>query len=58
MDDRQFWLCAHRWLAAPLIGHRNATGVLAFTPDLSREEAQQLVIGLNNNAAKMAAKKF
>ena len=46
-----------RWLAAPIIGHRNATGVLAFTPDMSREEAQQLVIGLNHNAAKIASNK-
>jgi preprotein translocase subunit SecD len=39
-----------RWLAAPLISHRIADGVLAFTPDLSRAEADQLVIGLSNIA--------
>jgi len=44
-----------RWLAAPIIGHRIASGVLAFTPDADREEAKQLVLGLNN-AAKLAAK--
>jgi len=41
-----------RWLAAPLITRRISTGVLAFTPDISREEANQLVLGLNNAAAK------
>ena len=45
-----------RWLAAPIIGHRLAGGVLAFTPDADREEARQLVLGLNN-VAKLAAKK-
>ena len=43
-----------RWLAAPLITHRIAGGVLAFTPDASREEARQLVIGLNNMAKQVA----
>ena len=42
-----------RWLAAPLITHRIANGVLAFTPDASRAEADQLVLGLNNAAAKI-----
>ena len=41
-----------RWLAAPLITHRIADGVLAFTPDASREEAGQLVLGLNRVAAQ------
>jgi hypothetical protein len=43
-----------RWLAAPLITRRIASGVLSFTPDASRQEAQQLVNGLNNVAKKMA----
>jgi len=43
-----------RWLAAPIITHRIASGVLAFTPDASREECKQLVIGLNNMAKKIA----
>ena len=42
-----------RWLAAPLITHRISSGVLAFTPDCSRDEADQLVLGLNNVAAKI-----
>jgi hypothetical protein len=37
-----------RWLAAPLITHRIANGVLTFTPDLSRPEADQMILGLNN----------
>lgn len=42
-----------RWLAAPLITHRISDGTLAFTPDMSRKEADQLVLGLNNVAAKI-----
>jgi len=41
-----------RWLAAPIITRRISDGVLAFTPDCSREEADQLVLGLNNVAKK------
>jgi len=44
-----------RWLAAPLITHRIADGILSFTPDMSREEADRLVLGLNN-AAKTVQK--
>ena len=42
-----------RWLAAPLITHRISNGELAFTPDITRAEADQLVLGLNNVAAKI-----
>jgi hypothetical protein len=41
-----------RWLAALFITHRISDGVLAFTPDASREEADQLVAGLNHLAQK------
>ena len=41
-----------RWIAAPLITGRNSTGLLTFTPDMSREEAQKLVITLNRAAKK------
>jgi preprotein translocase subunit SecD len=41
-----------RWLAAPLIVHRIANGILSFTPDMTREEADRLVLGLNNVAKK------
>ena len=42
-----------RWLAWPLITHRVADGVLSFTADMSRAEADRLVLGLNNVAKKM-----
>ena len=42
-----------RWLAAPLITHRIGNGILAFTPDASREETDELVLGLNNVAKKI-----
>lgn len=42
-----------RWLAAPMITRRISNGVLAFTPDASRAEADQLVLGLNNVARKL-----
>jgi len=42
-----------RWLAAPLITHRIAGGTLVFTPDCSREEADQLVRGLNEAAKEI-----
>jgi len=41
-----------RWLAAPLIQKRITDGVLTFTPDASREEAEEIVKGLNNVAEK------
>ena len=37
-----------RWLAAPRLNRRMSDGVLVFTPDASREEADRLVRGLNN----------
>jgi hypothetical protein len=39
-----------RWLAAPLITRPIKDGLLTFTPDASRDEAEQIVIGLNNSA--------
>ena len=39
-----------RWLANPIITRRISNGTLVFTPDCSREEADQLVLGLNNAA--------
>ena len=39
-----------RFLAVPLISRRIAGGELTFTPDVSREETQQFVDGLNNLA--------
>jgi hypothetical protein len=39
-----------RWIAAPKITQRITDGVLMFTPDATREETLQIVIGLNNVA--------
>ena len=37
-----------RWLAAPLITHRITDGVFSFTPDMAKDDAYRLVLGLNN----------
>lgn len=42
-----------RWLASPIIAARSTTGTLAFTPDMSRAEAEQWVKGLNATAKKI-----
>ena len=42
-----------RWLAAPVISHHIANGLLSFTPDASREEAELFVAGLNHIAKKI-----
>ncbi len=42
-----------RWLASPVIHKRISDGVLTFTPDASREEAERIVRGLNNVAKKL-----
>jgi preprotein translocase subunit SecD len=39
-----------RWLAAPVIQQRIADGMVVFTPDASREEADRIVSGLNRVA--------
>jgi preprotein translocase subunit SecD len=39
-----------RWLAAPMVSNRINDGVLAFTPDADRAEAEALVKGWNNTA--------
>ena len=45
-----------RWIAAPLINQRNSSGVLTFTPDATREEAERIVRGLNNVTAQLRKK--
>lgn len=45
-----------RWLGAPRIPHRIKDGVLVFTPDADRAEADQIVLGLNNHAEKTGEK--
>jgi len=42
-----------RWLAAPRISQHIGSGILLFTPDASREETEQIVLGLNNLAKKL-----
>ncbi len=39
-----------RWLAAPIIAHRISEGLINFTPDATREEAEEIAHGLNNVA--------
>jgi preprotein translocase subunit SecD len=46
-----------RWLAAPVIKRRITDGILAFTPDASREEAELIVRGLNNTAIQLGNQK-
>ena len=45
-----------RWLAAPKITRRISNGILAFTPDATREEAEEIALGLNNVAKQVAEK--
>lgn len=46
-----------RWLAAPLIRTRITDGILGFTPDADRAEAEVIARGLNNVAKKEQPKK-
>jgi len=41
-----------RWLAAPDFSRTMTDGLLQFAPDASREEADQIALGLNNAAKK------
>lgn len=42
-----------RWLAAPKLATPIKDGLLVFTPDATREEAERIVRGLNNVAVKL-----
>lgn len=44
-----------RWLGAPIINGRVSNGVLTFTPDATREEAELIARGLNIVAKKHLA---
>jgi preprotein translocase subunit SecD len=46
-----------RWLAAPQIQRRIADGLLLFTPDATRQEAEEIVLGLNNAIGHDPARK-
>jgi hypothetical protein len=41
-----------RWLAAPTFAHLISDGLLQFTPDASREEADEIALGLHNIGLK------
>ena len=41
-----------RWVGAPFIEKRLSKGVLVFTPDVSRAEAEEIVLGLDNVGRK------
>jgi hypothetical protein len=41
-----------RWLAAPQFTRLINDGIIQFTPDATREEADEIVLGLNNLAKK------
>jgi preprotein translocase subunit SecD len=43
----------NRWLAAPIIARRTTSGVFTFTPDATREESEEIALGLNNVAKKV-----
>ena len=43
----------YRWLAAPVITRRITDGVLTFTPDATRGEAEEIALGLNNVSKKV-----
>jgi preprotein translocase subunit SecD len=45
-----------RWLATPIITRRIDDGILSFTPDMTHDEANQLVLGLNNVAKEFQTK--
>jgi hypothetical protein len=45
-----------RWLAAPLISRRIADGVLIFTPDATRAEADEIALGLDNVGREVTKK--
>jgi len=44
-----------RWLTAIKIANHITDGLLVFTPDTTREEADEIVLGLNNVQAKTKA---
>ena len=49
-------LAKKRWLAAPIISRRIADGVLVFTPDATRAEADEIVLGLSNVGREVTKK--
>ncbi len=46
----------NRWLGAPLISKIITNGIIDFTPDATREEVDQIVIGINNDVEEYGSK--
>jgi hypothetical protein len=46
------------WLAAPLITKKISDGVFTFTPDATREEAENLALGLTKTIKKLQERTF
>jgi preprotein translocase subunit SecD len=42
-----------RWIGAPRVSQAITNGMLLFTPDASREEAERIALGLRNAAKKL-----
>jgi preprotein translocase subunit SecD len=42
-----------RWLAAPQINNHITDGLFTFTPDVTREEAERIALGLNHVAKRL-----
>lgn len=47
-----------RWLGAPVFDHRITNGVLVFTPDATRAEADRIASGLNKVAEYIESQEF
>jgi preprotein translocase subunit SecD len=45
-----------RWLAAPVFNKPVTDGIITFTPDATREEAERIVRGLNNEVKELKKK--
>jgi len=53
MNPLEHTLNQGRWLAAPRIQTHIPDGLLIFTPDATREEAERIALGLNDVASKL-----
>jgi preprotein translocase subunit SecD len=45
-----------RWLAAPIVRRRISNGIFSFTPDATRDEAEQIATSLNNTVQQNTGK--
>ncbi len=51
-------LSEKRWIAGPIISKTISDGIFVFTPDATREECLELVLGLNNIAREIRKRTF